>query len=261
MAEAEPLRPVLDALAAADEELVAEPVEPRVARLRERGRQRHARVDAGLDVLERVAADRERAAAKLRRRRRDDPFGERGLRDDRLERRAGRIHALRRLVQQARIRAAVLVEAREVLRVVRGRDLVVRRVARERVHGAGPRVHDDGRRRHCASEWPFARASAMPSRTALSAARWIRASIVSCSVGSDLPVARAGAGRRRGPSSRRAGARGRSRRSGTCRTRLDAGDADRLARLVRARSAACASIAGLTSPSRPRNVLPNAPCG
>src|SRR5438132_145827 len=124
MPEPEPLGPGLDPLAAAEEELVPEPVEPGVARLRESGWQRHAFVDTRFDILEGGTADRERAGAELRRRRRDDPLGECGFRDDRLERRAGGIDALRRLVQESRIRATILVEACEILRIVRRRHLV-----------------------------------------------------------------------------------------------------------------------------------------
>ena len=238
------------------EELVAEPVEPRVARLRERGRQRHVLEDARLDVVEREAADRERAAAELRRRRRDDALGERRLGDDRLERRAGRIDALRRLVQEPRIRPLVLVEAREVLRVAARRRPGCTSDS-SRARGRRPSSGSSRRqRRRSRRSGRSACASAMPSRTALSAARCRRASIVSCSVGSECSVPRC---ELPDDAAHRVDAHARAIEAAVQEAvvlRLDAGDADRLARLARARSAAIASIAVLTSPSRPRNVLP-----
>src|SRR4029450_13276516 len=78
----------------------AEPIEPGVARDRERLRQRQARVDAGLDVVEDVVADGVTARAGERRGGPEQPWGQRGLGDDRLEGRACRIHALGRAVDE-----------------------------------------------------------------------------------------------------------------------------------------------------------------
>src|SRR5204862_3500792 len=89
LAGAEPVGPVLHvqvALFLLVVEQRAEPVEPGVARDRERLRQRQARVDAGLDVVEDVVADGVRARALQRRIGADQPRGEAGLGDDRLER-------------------------------------------------------------------------------------------------------------------------------------------------------------------------------
>ena len=82
-----------------------------------------------------------------------------------------------------------------------------------------------------ASPWPFACASAMPSRIAFSAARWIRASIVSFSVGSCFPCATSS-----GPAMRpaRVDAEARAheaRAEERVVRRLDAGLADDLSRL------------------------------
>src|SRR5262249_4813119 len=117
----------------------AEPVEPRVARLLERGRQGHRLVGAALDVVERVVAESERARAGLGGARRDDPGGERGFGDDGPERRAGRVDAADRPVHR-RGRIRLLVQMCEVGRAV-GRELLVEgRIAHERLDRARPGV-------------------------------------------------------------------------------------------------------------------------
>ena len=143
VSQPEPVRPLLHRERAGrllvKVEAVAEAVEPRVARLRERRVQRHVCERTGLDVVEREVADREGAAAEERRVRRDQPRAQRRLGDDRLEGRAGRIEALRSAIEQLAASASRQ-ELLQVRRAARRRDLAVGGIARERVEAAGPWV-------------------------------------------------------------------------------------------------------------------------
>ena len=121
----------------------SEAIEPRVAGDRERLRQCQARVDARLDVVEDVVADGVGARAREGRIRADQPRRKPGLGDDRLERGAGRIHALGGAVDQEMARVVRIEQRAQVLRIGRGAGLVETWVARERVDGAVARVHHD----------------------------------------------------------------------------------------------------------------------
>ena len=102
LAEAERLGPALERLAAVGRQVVerlAHLVEVRVARLGDRGRQRHRRVHERVPVLEDLARDLVRARAGQRVVRREDVLLHRGQRGHRLERRARRIRARDRAVE------------------------------------------------------------------------------------------------------------------------------------------------------------------
>ena len=144
MAQPEQVGPALHVEAARlllpEVEPIPQSVEPRVARDGERLREFERRVHARIDVEERRVPDQVGRRARKARVRGDEPRRERGLGDDRLERRAGRIDPLRRPVQERRRGVVRVDEVREVARVLRGRDLVEGRVAREREQRARLRV-------------------------------------------------------------------------------------------------------------------------
>ena len=139
--EAESARPSLQRMAALRRqqvEVVAQLVEVRVARVRERGRQVHRLVHVGIPVLEHlvrpVLGRRVAARARQQRVRRDQMFLHRRDRCDRLERRARRIPADKRALERGIVarRCRRLSQpcggeplrrdaAREDRRVVRGR--------------------------------------------------------------------------------------------------------------------------------------------
>ena len=154
-AEAELAGPLLHAAArrrAALVEAVADRVEVRVARRRERLRQVHRPVHVRIPVLELllVAAVLGRRRALDRRVRREEVLLHRRERGDRLPGRARRVGDLRDAVEPGvvrRLRGGVVDERRELLRVdapdVDRR--LVGRVRRHRAHGAVARVERDDR--------------------------------------------------------------------------------------------------------------------
>ena len=150
-AEAELARPLLQRLAALRRQLVeavADLVEVRVARGRERRRERHRLVHVGVPVLEDllVAAVRPRRRALDRLVGREQALLDRRERGDGLERRAGRIAARDRAVQGRRVRLRPG-QLGELPRVdAAGEDRrPVGRVRREREDGAVARVDGDRR--------------------------------------------------------------------------------------------------------------------
>jgi hypothetical protein len=128
----------------AEVELLAEAVEPRVARRGQSLFEAHRLVDPRLDVVEDEPPDVERARAWEVRRGRDQPGCERSLGHDRLEGRARRIQALRGTVEQRRRALARPEQPVEIAGIARGAHLAVAGIARERDEAAGLHVEDDG---------------------------------------------------------------------------------------------------------------------
>ena len=123
----------------------AQSVEPGVAGNGERLVEVQVGVDRRLDVVEDDVPDGQGAGAGQGRPRGDQSRRERGLGDDRLEGRTGRIEALRRAVQQRT--ASCMEERAEVAAIDRCPALVEPGVAGQGVDLAVPRVHHDCRAR------------------------------------------------------------------------------------------------------------------